>query len=293
MNSSTQSLLLFSIIVLIFAYVVSPVHISYVESNSMEPELTGGDIYFVDKDKEVQQGDIVEFSPQNRGVQIVHKVVRINEKGEYITKGIANEYIDQERGIPPVNSVSGVVIENNGSPLVIRLNKQLTQILFSIGPTIASVIILIILCVSKSSQRFVRTNSHLYIRLSCLIVFGTLFICTMSLHSSLLTRISGGSSAILFSIPTEFVYVFVDSETMTISSVVSEESTVFINYETVESQQFATLDMNVYPSVLPHSIVNTLDSINPILASIIISAVPSASLYVLLNTVLVNDLPMR
>ncbi|GEM_PF-2442111 len=84
-----------------FAGEVQPTPISVVESSSMEPTFSVGDLIFwrpttIDN---VREGDIVVYSSQARdGELIVHRVVEIRDENgerELITQGDANEYTDQ------------------------------------------------------------------------------------------------------------------------------------------------------------------------------------------------------
>lgn len=94
--------------VMAFGGDIQPTPVSSIESESMEPTLSVGDLVFwhpttID---EVEEGDIIVFSSGAREDElIIHRVVEINETArgrELITQGDANPETDQERGEPPV-----------------------------------------------------------------------------------------------------------------------------------------------------------------------------------------------
>lgn len=85
---------------------VQPTPLSVVESDSMEPTFSAGDLIFwrpttID---EVEEGDIVVYSSQSReGDLIIHRVVEVREESgekELITQGDANDNPDQN-GLEP------------------------------------------------------------------------------------------------------------------------------------------------------------------------------------------------
>ncbi len=63
-----------------------------VESNSMQPTFSRGDILIIKGvvPEEIKQGDIIVFFAPERGAPIVHRVVTRNADGTFQTKGDAN-----------------------------------------------------------------------------------------------------------------------------------------------------------------------------------------------------------
>jgi signal peptidase len=61
-----------------------------VESRSMEPVFTRGDILGLRGQPSYEIGDIIVFSHGNGKIPIVHRIIAINPDGTYQTKGDAN-----------------------------------------------------------------------------------------------------------------------------------------------------------------------------------------------------------
>ena len=89
----------------------SPIDISYVSSDSMEPTLQTGDGYVLVPAGQVQEGDIVTYRSPADGELVTHRVVDVDTAG-LTTKGDANQVTDQAAGAPPVptSAVVGEVL---------------------------------------------------------------------------------------------------------------------------------------------------------------------------------------
>lgn len=98
----------------------SPVQLSYVTSDSMEPAIQTGDGYILIPTGEVVPGEIVTFYSDDRSGYVTHRVVGTTADG-YLTKGDANPSTDQEAGSPPVgrDEITGQVLTVGGQPVVI------------------------------------------------------------------------------------------------------------------------------------------------------------------------------
>lgn len=68
-------------------------------TGSMEPVLDGGEVLIYTDIGEVEEGDLIVFEDTARDIDIVHRVVGEEDAG-YLTKGDANDHIDQHRGTP-------------------------------------------------------------------------------------------------------------------------------------------------------------------------------------------------
>lgn len=81
-----------------------------VESNSMVPTFSKGDILILQGVKEPKEADIIVFSVPGRSTPIVHRVVGKNPDGTYQTKGDANfGQLQFEKSIKP-EQIKGKVI---------------------------------------------------------------------------------------------------------------------------------------------------------------------------------------
>lgn len=98
----------------------SPVQISYVYSDSMEPTIGQNDGYLVVPIEDIDQQDIVVFRSQERDEYVTHRVVGRSDTG-FITKGDNNEDTDQATGYAHVqrDDVIGQVLTIDGDPLTI------------------------------------------------------------------------------------------------------------------------------------------------------------------------------
>jgi len=61
-----------------------------VESNSMIPVFSQGDILLLQGQASYSVGDVIVFSPSPQATPVVHRIVEINPDGTYQTKGDAN-----------------------------------------------------------------------------------------------------------------------------------------------------------------------------------------------------------
>ncbi len=98
----------------------SPVQVSYVTSDSMEPAIGTGDGYVLVPPGEVVPGEIVTFYSGDREGYVTHRVAGTTTGG-YITKGDANPSTDQATGSPPVDrdAIAGQVLAVGGQPVLI------------------------------------------------------------------------------------------------------------------------------------------------------------------------------
>lgn len=98
----------------------SPVQLSYVTSDSMEPTLHPGDGYVLVPAGEVEEGDVITFRERQTGEYVTHRAVEVTSKG-VVTKGDANEVTDQSAGYAHVrrSAVRGKALTVGGT--VVRI----------------------------------------------------------------------------------------------------------------------------------------------------------------------------
>src|SRR5438067_2893252 len=95
------------LLAIVFALALVPILtgrplMSYPISRSMEPTIGPFDVYLVDPvPGRIGVGDIILFESQTQGGPAVHRVVGGSD-GAWITKGDANENVDQVGAEPPV-----------------------------------------------------------------------------------------------------------------------------------------------------------------------------------------------
>lgn len=120
MRRHTGYLLLVAVVVVLLAPAASPIQLSHVTSDSMEPTIETGDGYILVPAGQVIPGEIVTFYAAERAEYVTHRVVGTTTGG-FITKGDANPSTDQATGSPPVPraAITGQVVTAFGQPVVI------------------------------------------------------------------------------------------------------------------------------------------------------------------------------
>jgi len=104
-----------------FAGPFAPIQPAYATSDSMEPGISPGDLYFVAKaPHQSGVGDIAMFYSTERGEYVTHRLVD-HVDGGFITQGDANPTTDQAAGYAPVptSSIVGPVLTVKGQPLTV------------------------------------------------------------------------------------------------------------------------------------------------------------------------------
>lgn len=98
----------------------SPVDVSYVTSDSMDPTLRTGDGYLLVPAGQIQADDIVTYRAPGSDGLVTHRVVEVTDAG-LVTKGDGNEVTDQATGDPPIreSAVVGQVLSIAG--FVVRI----------------------------------------------------------------------------------------------------------------------------------------------------------------------------
>lgn len=97
-----DKLIPFVVVGLLFSFfILSPLSIGTVTSESMSPTIEEGEIFFFIESSGVEQNDIIIFSTEEREQLLTHRIVDNTEEG-YITKGDNNPSTDQSGSIEPV-----------------------------------------------------------------------------------------------------------------------------------------------------------------------------------------------
>ena len=113
-------LVLIAVVVALLAPAGSPIQLSHVTSDSMEPAIGTGDGYILVPAGDVIPGEIVTFYAEEREGYVTHRVAGTTTGG-FITKGDANPSTDQAAGSPPVprEAITGQVLTTFGQPVLI------------------------------------------------------------------------------------------------------------------------------------------------------------------------------
>jgi signal peptidase I, archaeal type len=109
-----------AVLLALVAPVASPVQISYVTSDSMEPTIGTNDGYVLVPTGEVIPGEIITFYSEERDGYVTHRVVGTTADG-YLTQGDNNPSTDQAAGSPPVerDAIVGQVLTVGGKIVLI------------------------------------------------------------------------------------------------------------------------------------------------------------------------------
>lgn len=139
----------------------SPVRLSYVYSDSMEPTLDTDDGYLLVPSDGVEVGEVVTFYSVEREEYVTHRVVGESDRG-LITKGDNNDATDQASGHPHVgrDEVVGKVLAVGGAPVVIPgLGKAVTAVRQHRVPLLAALGVLSVLEWARSGSGDARERS--------------------------------------------------------------------------------------------------------------------------------------
>ena len=118
------------LLAVLILFPVTPVQVSYVYSESMEPTIGQYDGYVVVPADTVKPGDIVVFWSSRREEHVTHRLVGQSKQG-FITQGDNNDATDQAAGAPYVQreDIRGKVLTVREKPVIIPQLGVITQLL--------------------------------------------------------------------------------------------------------------------------------------------------------------------
>lgn len=118
----------------------SPVQLSYVYSDSMEPTIPEGSGYVLVPAGDVQPGDIVTFHSERRDQFVTHRVIAETPEG-FVTKGDNNPSTDQASGLDPVarSQIRGKVLTVAGEPVTVPRTRWLATWMQTYWPILLGV----------------------------------------------------------------------------------------------------------------------------------------------------------
>lgn len=306
----------------------SPVQLSYVYSDSMEPTIGQNDGYIVVPTEQIDQRDIVVFRSQAREEYVTHRVVGRSDAG-LITQGDNNDITDQAAGHPYVQreAVKGTVLTVTGRPVTIDGLGVYVSFVHSKRLLILGIAISLmggsVLYGGREQahprRSLVSVADVIHPVFVAAIVGGTILVLTgAASHELIYVAVDGGSGGpntlTVGSVTTETVSIetgalplthrLVSTDGMTITSATRTASTitatVHIPGPTASGAYETNISVYRYPAVLPLRLVETLHSIHPAVAAgttMSLLLLPAFLVYALLfdgNTPLrTSDTPWR
>lgn len=152
-------LLLAALVAVVLAIVAIPLATGgewrTVQTGSMEPEISPGDVVLVQSGAPVQVGDVVAFpDPLQPGRDVLHRVVGVDNEGLLVTRGDANDTADPWTVSPSdVIGTQSLAVPKLGL-LVQTVSSDLGILLFLVVPAL-----LILINESRVWFRWVRYGS--------------------------------------------------------------------------------------------------------------------------------------
>ena len=300
------------LVVILIATVValpatSPIHLSYVYSESMEPTIDKGDGYIVVPAGVPQPGDIVVFRSAKYDEYVTHRLVGRSEAG-YITQGDNNPTSDQATGHPHVqqSDILGTVLTIHGRPVIIPNLRNVVNVVRDHVTALVSILAVFGLGAflrtqgeaQKPSRSLIRADDIMHplfvaglLIVTCLVLFGA--------GSTSLTyvAIDGSSPApyvmtvgephtdhlVVPTSSTRLSYQAVQTNGMTVTNSTlngsKTELDVAIPAQFETGPHRATVSIYEYPAVLPRGVVIGLHEVHPVLAATVTSGFSLTVLY--------------
>lgn len=272
----------------------SPIHVSYVYSDSMEPTLDVNDGYVV-VDGAVEQGDIAVFHSTERDEYVTHRVVDRTDAG-FVTKGDNNDVTDQSTGHPHVQreDILGTVVTVGGEPLTIPNLGIVVSALAGNRLLVGAIGGLLVLGSmlydagdgDRPERSIVRVSdvTHPLLVVALLAAVGILLTGAVTHETTYVAVDGGGGGAntltvgepgteeLLIAVPSQsFTYRMLDTEGMTVTTQERNASaisaTLRIPPQETRGTHDASLAVYQYPAVLPEGVVRSLHATSPVLAA--------------------------
>lgn len=291
----------------------SPVQLSYVYSDSMEPTIGENEGYVIVPVEQIKQRDIIVFWSEERNEYATHRVVGRSDAG-LITQGDNNDVTDQASGYPHVQreEVTGKVWTVGGEPVTIGGLGILVSFVQSYRLLVLGIAMVLIgggLLFGGSQhphprRSLVRVRDILHPMFAAAIIGSIVIILTGAVsHELLYVAVDGGSSApntlAVGEAATETIFInatsiplthrIVSTDGMTITNSSRNASTitanVYIPGPTTSGAYPTSVDVYRYPAVLPRTLVEALHSVHPSIAAattMCLLFMPFALLYALL-----------
>lgn len=275
--------------------VSSPVGVSYVYSDSMEPTIETNDGYILVPAYGVGTGDVVTFRSEERDEYLTHRIVGVTEQG-YVTRGDNNRVTDQSAGHSYVqeSDIVGKVFSFRGSVVTIPNLGDVFETLEDNRLLVAGVAGILLLLSFAGGEASEKTRSSRGIIrngdvLRPIILVGSVFVIASVVvstdvhtlnyvavgHSTegekLLTVGEPATRTVLFhgSSPS-FMHRFVSAEGMSISEINANETAVKLTVDVPPPEGVGAHTKSVlihqYPATLPRSVLGWLHGVSPMAA---------------------------
>jgi len=272
----------------------SPVHVSYVYSDSMEPTLDVNDGYIV-VDGPVEQGDIAVFRSAEREEYVTHRVVGQTDPG-FVTKGDNNDATDQATGHSYVQreDIVGTVLTVGGTPLTIPgLGVAVSALVANrlLVAATGSVLVAGSLLYdagndSRPERSLLRVSdvTHPLLVVALLTAVGVLLTGAVT-HEVTYVAVEGGGGGqnvitvgksttdeMSISVAAQpFAYRVIDAEGTTVTEQERNASAISATLRVPPQPTYGAYETTIsvyrYPAVLPERVVRSLHTTSPVLAA--------------------------
>lgn len=294
---------------------LSPVYVSYVYSESMEPAISEGDGYLVVPAGEIAEGDVVTFYSEHRDEHVTHRVVGI-EDGGYVTQGDNNARTDQATGHPLVREeeITGAVLAVGDRPLTIPgLHGVVTAVrtYWLLGALVAG-IVLVYSSASDRTRDVVRVSDLMDPLFLAIVLGGVItlavgvpaftatYTVTETPDDRQSTVTAGEPAARALELPVgpqpAYTHRIVDADGATVTDHVArgDATTVDLGVTGTEpGPHEVTIRLYQYPAVVPYRAVAALHALHPAAAASAVTAVVVSPAYLFHRLIVDNKTPIR
>lgn len=311
--------------ILLFLFIASPITLISIQGDSMEPTIPDNSLLVNYETKNVDDGDIITFYDPQTQQFITHRVVNETDAG-YITLGDNNDVIDQTTGIQPVQptAIEGRAIVVGSTPLYIPYLGSVFDVLQQNLIQVFLIIFGAYLALSQASRQTEqqRVFGHLVARdifrpifIVCLVMMVFAFTLTATTLSAPIVYTNSDSAA-------QQQYVVTTGDTKQIETITIERETTWYlgdlyfsdNLEIVSIERMSdsqvslrvvvppepapgtlqsTITLYQYPRVLPEGFVQSLATINPVLASFVTSLVTLSPMFLIYYFIIGPTTPIK
>lgn len=293
---------------------LSPVYVSYVYSESMEPTISEGDGYLVVPAGEITAGDVVTFHSEHRGEHVTHRVVGI-EDGGYVTQGDNNDRTDQATGHPLVREeeITGAVLTVGDRPLTIPGLYGVVTAVRTYWPLGALVAGIAVAYSSSERTRDVVRVSDLMDPLFLAIVLGGVIALAVSVPAFTATYAvtetpddrestvtAGESAARALELPVgprpAYTHRILDADGAAVTDHAARGDATTVDLDITGSKpgpHEVTIRLYQYPAIVPYRVVAALHALHPAAAASAVTAAVVSPAYLFHHIIVDNKTPIR